>query len=52
MFGKARRQTRIRDFPLALILIGVSGIADHRGGDGLGIGPFRLPLLVQLLLGL
>ena len=51
MFGKARRQTRISDFPLALILIGVSGIADHRG-DGLGIGPFRLPLLVQLLLGL
>ena len=50
MFGKARRQTRISDFPLALILIGVSGIADHRGGDGLG--PFRLPLLVQLLLGL
>lgn len=49
MFGKARRQTRISDFPLALILIGVSGIADHRGGEGLG---FCLPLLVQLLLGL
>ena len=27
-------------------------IAARRGGDGLGIGPFRLPLLVQLLLGL
>ena len=48
MFGKARLQTRIGDFPLALVLIRVSRLADHRR-DGLG---FRLPLLVQLLLGL
>ena len=52
MFGKARLQTRIGDFPLALVLIRLSGIADHCGGDGLGIGPFRRPSLVQLLLGL